>query len=303
MTDRLEYTQPERALETDEAYARRVMRASRSKNTRRAYAGAWARFAEWRGSAALPVGPMTVGRYLEHLAAGKAVATVRLAASAIADRHREAGHPDPTSAEIVRRQLQAIARQKRVAQPHMARPITNDEWAVVQGYFAPHETPAARFDLALMWLMRDCSLRVSEAGALTWGDVQGCTLYIAQSKTDQKGEGERKAFGVGAAGALMDHRAMSADTGPGDRIFPLSNRQLRHRIAVALAAAGLGPGYSSHSFRIGTTVQMGRAGATLVQMQQQGRWKSARMPARYAAAELAERSAALPILYDDDDGT
>ena len=38
-------------------------------------------------------------------------------------------------------------------------------------------------------------------------------------------------------------------------------------------------------------VSLGRAGASLVEMQVAGRWKESRMPAHYAKAELAERGA------------
>ena len=42
---------------------------------------------------------------------------------------------------------------------------------------------------------------------------------------------------------------------------------------------------------VGSAVSLAQAGATLVDMQVAGRWKSSQMPAHYAKAELAERRA------------
>ena len=48
-------------------------------------------------------------------------------------------------------------------------------------------------------------------------------------------------------------------------------------------------------FSLGSTTQqlvtLAQAGATLVDMQVAGRWKSSQMPARYAKTELTEREA------------
>ena len=46
---------------------------------------------------------------------------------------------------------------------------------------------------------------------------------------------------------------------------------------------------SGHSLRVGSAVSLAQAGATVVDMQVAGRWKSSQMPAHYAKAELAER--------------
>ena len=46
-----------------------------------------------------------------------------------------------------------------------------------------------------------------------------------------------------------------------------------------------------HSLRVGSAVSLAQAGATVVDMQVAGRWKSSQMPAHYAKVELAERGA------------
>ena len=55
--------------------------------------------------------------------------------------------------------------------------------------------------------------------------------------------------------------------------------------------AGVKGFISGHSLRVGSAVSLAQAGATVVDMQVAGRWKSSQMPAHYAKAELAERGA------------
>lgn len=49
--------------------------------------------------------------------------------------------------------------------------------------------------------------------------------------------------------------------------------------------------YFGHSLRVGSAVSLAQAGASVVDMQVAGRWKSSQMPAHYARAEIAERGA------------
>ena len=58
-----------------------------------------------------------------------------------------------------------------------------------------------------------------------------------------------------------------------------------------LPHAGVDGFISGHSLRVGSAVSLAKAGATVVDMQVAGRWKSSQIPAHYAKAELAERGA------------
>ena len=55
--------------------------------------------------------------------------------------------------------------------------------------------------------------------------------------------------------------------------------------------AGVEGFISGHSLRVGSAVSLAQAGASVVDMQTAGRWKSSQMPAHYAKAQLAERGA------------
>ena len=90
-----------------------------SDNTRRVYAAQWRLFESWCGDVglrALPAEPLTVARYLAVRAnAGASVATLRLAASAIAKAHEWAGHESPGRDQGVRASLKGWGR--RLAKP------------------------------------------------------------------------------------------------------------------------------------------------------------------------------------------
>ena len=158
-----------------------------SDNTRRVYGAQWQLFNEWCDSVdlrSLPAEPLTVARYLAVRAGdGASVATLRLAASAIAKAHEWAGHESPCRDPGVRASLRG--RGRRLARPQrQAGALTADVLAVIRLTAVQSrlrgrgiETPAqaaerARFDLALVAVLSDGGLRRSEAAALTWGDVQ-----------------------------------------------------------------------------------------------------------------------------------
>ena len=75
----------------------------------------------------------------------------------------------------------------------------------------------------------------------------------------------------------------------------LTDQSARRIIKRRAADAGVKGFISGHSLRVGSAVSLAQAGATVVDMQVAGRWKSSQMPAHYAKAELAERGAIAPV--------
>ena len=71
----------------------------------------------------------------------------------------------------------------------------------------------------------------------------------------------------------------------------LSARPGCRQITQWTALAGIEGFISGHSLRVGSAVSLAQAGASVVDMQTTGRWKSSQMPAHCAKAELAERGA------------
>ena len=71
----------------------------------------------------------------------------------------------------------------------------------------------------------------------------------------------------------------------------LTDYAARRIIQKRAANAGVDGFIAGHSLRVGSAVALAQAGASVVEMQIAGRWKSSQMPAHYAKSELAERGA------------
>ena len=162
-------------------------------------------------------------------------------------------------------------------------------------------TLAGLRDAAMIRLMSDCLLRISEVVAVNSGDLKERTLTVHSSKSDQEGTGERlyvcdatrKVLNQYQERANITRGALFRHIRRGDhiqsnRLHPHSARRI---IKKRAADAGVEGFISGHSLRVGSAVSLAQAGATVVDMQVAGRWKSSQMPAHYAKAELAERGA------------
>ena len=156
-------------------------------------------------------------------------------------------------------------------------------------------------DSAMIRLMSDCLLRIGEVVAVNVGDLKETTLTVHASKTDQEGTGE-SLYVCDATRNVLQQYHQRADITRGalfrhicrgdhiqsNRLTPHSARCIIKKRAAAASVEGF---ISGHSLRVGSAVSLAQAGATVVDMQVAGRWKSSQMPAHYAKAELAERGA------------
>ena len=106
-------------------------------------------------------------------------------------------------------------------------------------------------------------------------------------------DGGRECSNSDAMRAEIDSGAMFRHIRRGDHIqsYRLHPHSARCIIQKRAANAGVEGFISGHSLRVGSAVSLAQAGATVVDMQVAGRWKSSQMPAHYAKAELAERGA------------
>ena len=277
-------------------------------NTRRVYAAQWRLFHEWcaeMGLPSLPAQPLTVARYLAVRADGGAsIATLRLAASAIAKVHEWAGHDSPGRDRGVREALKGWGR--RLARPQrQAGALTADVLAVIR-LTAPkprarsrgletaeQAAERARFDLALVAVLSDGGLRRSEAAALTWGDIQrwddgSGRITVVRSKTDAEAQGAVVAITPIAMKALNAIRP--AGVGGEVKVFGLSESQIARRVKVIAKAAGLTDWefFSGHSGRVGMARRMAQNGAPTHEIERQGRWKQGGgMVGRYTRGESA----------------
>ena len=229
----------DRLTTTDARTVADALEQAAAPNTRRAYAGAWAAFTTWASASGYPVLPAsqeTLSAYLGQLAGqGRKLATVRLHRAAVMKAHRLAGHSS-TGGELVGAVLKGLGRQFGGPQKQ-AQPLTHTVLAAIRAT-APIprrtrggnlETAAAAArrgatDVAIITTMRDGLLRVSEAAALTWGDIQpqpdgSGLMRIRRSKTDALGDGVLLYLGEEAMEALAAIRPESA--APDGPVFDL----------------------------------------------------------------------------------
>ena len=250
---------------------------------------------------------MQVAAYLAERIAGHGhkPATLRVAASAIAFVHRTSRLDDPCASEEVKVTLKSATRKMGRAQKQ-AKALTADALAVIE--MSVHKPRLGRggrlestltarrrgdIDIALVCLMRDALLRVSEAAALTWSDIETETdgtgrLLIRRSKTDPEGEG---AIAFVSASTMARLRLIRGGRPETDSIFGLRPNQIALRIKKAALTAGLGDGFSGHSPRVGMARDLARAGIELPSLMTAGRWRTASMPAHYIRNETAGRGA------------
>ena len=279
-------------------------------NTRRNYLGQWRRFCAWaqsKGISALPAEPVQVAAYLAERIEqqGHRPATLYTAAAAIAFIHKAAELDDPCDTPQVKRALKSATRKAGSLQ-RQAEALTAEALAQIRATACRprrgrggriESLKAARIrgrtDIAMICLMRDALLRVSEAAALTWADIAAQAdgtgrLLIRRSKTDAAGEGAVAFVSSPTMEALGSIRAGAPDAAS---IFGLRPNQISKRIKQAAQAAGLGDGFSGHSPRVGMARDLARFGTELSSLMTAGRWSSPRMPALYTRNETAGRGA------------
>ncbi|WP_419840506.1 tyrosine-type recombinase/integrase [Candidatus Poriferisodalis sp.] len=296
--------------ESDAGNLNGLFRHEVSHNTIRSYRSQWRSFVTWaaaRRVPAIPAEPEHVAAYLverfEQL--GHKPATLRVAAAAIAYVHSNCGLENPCSHPDVKRTLRGATRVAGKAQKQ-AKGLTSDALDAIaatacrprlgkNGRRESAQAAARRgsVDIALVRLMRDAMLRVSECAALTWSDIETVPdgsgrLLIRRSKTDPDGEGAVVFVSPQTMAVLASIRN---GTPAAHRVFELSSNQISLRIKKAAVAAGLGDGFSGHSPRVGMAQDLARIGVELPSLMTAGRWRSPTMPAHYTRNETADRGA------------
>ena len=294
-----------------------VLDHAMADNTKANYRSQWRGFTEWaraRAVSTLPADRAHVAAYLAERSerGGHKPATLRTAAAAIACIHRASGLDDPCASAEVRRVLSGATRKAGKKQKQAAA-LTAEALAMIRA--TAHEprpsrgglpeSPAAaerrgNVDVALISLMRDAMLRVSEAAALTWADIMTehdgtGRLRIRRSKSDQEGAGAVVYISAPTMARLASIRDGVA---AGDNVFGLCHNQLAKRIKLAARGAGLGEGFSGHSPRVGMARDLARAGIELPGLMNAGRWRSPAMPALYTRNETAGKGAVAQFYGD-----
>ena len=157
------------------------------KRTGASYASQWNRFVAWcdaSGSSSLPAAPEDVATYvIDRRESGAKPATLKVVV-AIARSHREAGFDVPLRHGVARTILDELTQDPL---PGPTRALALDLECYLAIRKTAYEPRSSRgggmervsnarrrgaLDVAMIGLMRDARLRVSEAAGLTWGDLE-----------------------------------------------------------------------------------------------------------------------------------
>ncbi|MDE0332302.1 MAG: tyrosine-type recombinase/integrase [Nitrospinae bacterium] len=282
-----------------------LAKASMAKNTRRAYEQALSGF-EGSGRPETDAG---VAAYLGDLyEEGRSAAVAAMAIAALRFRARLQGRPAPVGPVAER----VLAGFRRLATERGYGNVAGVSWEEADCAAALAERagdPAGLRDAAIVAVASDALLRVSELGALNVHDVNLAdqTVLIRRSKTDQEGAGVVQYLGeptVARVRAWIDAAALAEGAlfrpilkSGRVRNRRLTQRSIRRIIIRRARDAGVKGRISGHSLRVGSAQSLASAGASLVEMQLAGRWRSPAMPGRYARGQLAKRGAVARFRY------
>ena len=236
--------------------------------TGESYASQWNSFvarSEASGRCSLPAAPEDMAAYLESRSAmGARPSTLRVAA-AIARKHKTAGFDLPVHRGAARTVLDDLTRDNAPS-PIRALPLDLECYlAIRRSAHNPRSgrggwlerTPNARrrgsVDVAMIGLMREARLRVSEAARLTWADIErvrGGSGRVRVVETEETG------FREVSADTVKLLLAIRRGAGDDESVLGMRPNQIARRIDAAARQAGLGGGYSGDSPRLGMTRDM-----------------------------------------------
>ena len=213
------------------------------------------------------------------------------------------------SFEITDKALAGIRRKGKGRGRGQVDGITWEEIDQICAFAEAEGTVAGLRDSAIIRLMSDCLLRISEAVAVDVADV-GSALRIHQSKTHPGttgvsdvtlyiGEPTREAIKRYCGAGNITEGPLFRWVRRDDNLTSgrLTIDGVRKIIKRRAREAGIEGKISGHSLRIGSAISLAQAGASVVNMQVAGRWKSPQMPAHYARAELIEQGTIARFKY------
>ena len=274
------------------------IRANVSDNTLKAYEHATRKLEAWLEGRALT--DAVLAEYIKFLhAEGKSPATINLVVSAVKwmAEYRGVGN---VVGDITIRTLSSIRGEGKGRGRRQVDGLTWHEVERVCAAAESSDTAAGLRDAAMISLMSDCLLRISEAVAVDVEDVKAEGLQVRGKKADAEKRGEflyicestrrlieRYRRRAGIASAALFRRIRFQNHVTDDRLGVKGAREAIQRRAVE---AGVEELIGGHSLRIGSAVSLADAGATMKEVQRAGRWQDPTMPARYVREAPEERS-------------
>ena len=281
-----------------------LIQSSVSPNTYRAYRQALAQLDAWRGERL--ISDSVMAEYVSYLhEGGKSPSTIAIAVAAVRCVAKRQG-----VAVLGIKTEDALKGARRNGRSRGRGQVDGLDWVSVEivcKMSIDDGTLAGLRDAALIRVMSDALLRISEAVAIDVEHLRPEALFVPFSKTDAEGKGVHLYISE-PTGALIERYLCDASVYEG-AVFRrirrgghvgearLSTESARRIICKRAKDAGMVGLFSGHSLRIGAAVSLAHAGATVPEMQVAGRWEDPRMPAHYAGAELAKQGAVAKYRY------
>ena len=286
----------------------RLVEKSFAENTMRNRKLALRKFSYWLQGREITDGRLA--EYATHLFdIGKAPGTIAIVVAAVKFllKHRNGGKS--VDLPITTATMAGIHREGRERGRGQRNGLTWREVEKICAVQEDLETLRGLRNSAILRVMSDGLLRISEVTELHISDLEDNMVRVRFSKTDQEGTGEylylcedtRQIVGKWlkrselSKGYLFrrftprgDNLYINKETGEPEK---LTDDGVRRIIKSCAARVGLTDKVSGHSARIGFAVSLAQAGASLVDIQVAGRWKDPSMPAHYARAQFAEKGA------------
>ena len=222
----------------------------------------------------MPSTPEDVAAYLENKAeAGARSSTIKVAAAAIAHNHKDAGFAVPLRHGAARTVLEELT-QDDFPGPTRALPLDLDCYLAIRktayeprsgkGEGMERVSNARRrgaLDMAVIGLMRDARLRVSEAATLTWGDLERVPGGSGRVRVEASGE---TSYRVVIADTLKLLSSVRRGADDDESLRGMRPNQVAIRISAAARQAGLGEAYSGDSPRLGMIQDLETLGVLLL---------------------------------------
>ena len=244
------------------------------KRTGASYASQWNRFVAWceaSGRSSLPASPEDVAAYLnDKWESGAKPSTLKVVAAAITRNHKEAGLDVSVQQGVARAVLDELTQDDSPGAIR-ALPLDLDCYLAIRktayeprsgrGGHVERVSNARRrgaLDVAMIGLMRDARLRVSEAAALTWGDLERVPGGSGRVHIGDTG------YRVVSADTMRLLSSVRRGTGDGEPLLGMRPNQMAIRIGAAARQAGLGEGYSGDSPRLGMIQDLETLGVLLL---------------------------------------
>jgi integrase len=223
------------------------------------------------------------------------ISTIRRRCAALAYLHKASDVPSPTWSPKVRELLQGLAKKRRKKPDKktaltgaLVRAMVAAIDTTLSGELDPDDEWRARRDRTVLLVGLTVGMRRSEIAAMEWDHLTweegGVAIFIPDSKTDKKGEGQYVALPRVPGATLCPVTALEewetfldAQGEDGVSVFHCSGKTI-NRIVQRHVAHILGEDesldYGAHSFRSGFATEAYRSGARLEDIMQQTRHRS-----------------------------